>query len=574
MPNEWQAKTISHVMDSISVRKSETFLLYGVTGSGKTAVYLELAEQCISLGRSVLLLAPEVGIAVKLRRDAREYGLPVLLYHGYQSPRQKEICFRTCAALTEPKLIIGTRSALFLPLRGIGLIILDEEHDDSFKQDERLPYHAKELAWFRARSFAAPLVLGSATPDIKTFHAASEGRYPLLRLPSRAGGGEMPEIRFIDTRHARGTLSPEAVLALKDNTAQGNQSIIMLNRRGYSPLMFCLDCGKAYKCPNCDISLTYHKSRGQLVCHYCGHASPFPAPCPTCKGSHYLPMGEGTEKLEESLRTLTDAKILRLDRDTSRREGRLEEILNAFAHREADILVGTQMLSKGHHFPDVTLVLIADADVGLNMPDYRAAERTFQLLTQAAGRAGRGKKKGIVLVQTRDPGHYCWDFIRSGDYEGFYRHEIALRQKNLYPPFIKMALVRSSWEKDDAEAENAWRRFAAEMKNAAGRCAAERPAAPAVIGMHQKPTADFLAAFANRREALSQGGHGLPRILGPSPAPHSFINGRHRAQIVIKAADWNSVRSLYAAALNRTSAKGRLPGSLRISLDLDPVNML
>ncbi|MBQ4616212.1 MAG: primosomal protein N' [Mailhella sp.] len=535
-----------NTMDKLDSGKPYPFahLLFGVTGSGKTAVYLELAYACFLRGRSALILAPEVAIALKLRRDAEQRfpGMPIFFYHGYQSQPQRERTFRRLAERREPCLIIGTRSALFLPLPPLGAIVLDEEHDGSFKQEDRLPYQAKEVAWERARRHRALLVLGSATPDIKTFHAAELGAFPLSRLTHRVGGGTLPEIELVDIKDqpASRLLSPRAVEALRETVQRGEQAVVMLNRRGYAPLMYCLDCGTVTRCPNCDIALTYHKRREQMVCHYCGHTKPFPAPCAKCGGLNFLPMGEGTEKLEESLagEELAGAlppggRVLRLDRDSTSRPGRMEEILSAFARQEAQVLVGTQMLSKGHHFPNVTLALIADGDMGLNMPDYRSAERTFQLLVQSAGRAGRGDKPGRVLIQTRDIGHYCWDFVKSGDYEGFYRHEIALRQQRRYPPFIKLALIRLSYPWDWNEGQSRVNQFSSSLRQH-GRA----------LGL---------------------------TILGPAPAPLARIQGRSRFQCLVKAADWQNIRKAYAAALHDM---GTLPHDLRITLDLDPVNML
>ena len=536
---------------SLSGENPGAHLLFGVTGSGKTAVYLELARACLERGRSALLLAPEVALALKLRRDAarRFPGVPLYLFHGYQSPALRERVFRELAARARaeppaPCLVAGTRSALFLPLPALGAVVLDEEHDASFKQDEGLHYQAKEVAWSRASRHKALLVLGSATPDVKTFYAARRGLFPLAVLPRRVGGGTLPGVELVDIRDNGGDspLAPAALEALRDTVKRGEQAVVLLNRRGYAPLMYCLDCGAVARCPHCDIGLTYHKRREQLVCHYCGYTRPFPSPCSACKGLHYLPMGEGTERLEERLAgeelagvLPSGARVLRLDRDSTRRPGRMEEILAAFARQEAQVLVGTQMLSKGHHFPNVTLALIADADLGLNLPDYRAAERTFQLLVQSAGRSGRGEKPGRVLVQTRDVGHYCWEFVERADYEGFYEREIALREKRRYPPFVKLALVRVS--------------FPQEWKEGPG----------------------LLGALASAlREAGREAG---VTVLGPAPAPLARLQGRLRYQCLVKAADWQAVRRTYGRASRRT-LPGVAPREWRVSLDLDPVNML
>lgn len=535
--NAEQEDAVAALRDTMDAGKAGSRLLFGVTGSGKTAVYLEAARACLERGKSVLLLAPEVALAQKLTRDARLAlpGAPITLFHGYQSAARREKTFRELAACAQAGVVVGTRSALFLPLFRLGLIVLDEEHDASFKQDEGFTYHAKEIAWFRAEQSGAALLLGSATPDLKSFYAAEQGGLQLSRLGRRVGGGELPEIRLVDISGiapSEPLLAPESLDALREVTRRGEQAVVLLNRRGYAPHMYCLDCRETPRCPHCAISLTYHKGRERLLCHYCGYGIAFPQPCAKCKGLHYLPMGEGTERLAETLVSLlAPARLLRLDRDSTRRPGRMEEILEAFARQEAQVLVGTQMLSKGHHFPQVTLALAADGDLGLNLPDYRAAERSFQLLVQSAGRAGRGGRPGEVIIQTRDASHYCWEYIRRGDYEGFYAAEIARREKRGYPPFVRLALVRISFE--------------------AGR-------------------EDALPELARLGENLRRAGReqGVA-VLGPAPAPLSMLRGRRRFHCLLKARDWVPLRTAFLAAAGAADA-----GPLRLTLDLDPVNML
>lgn len=538
-----QKAALDDLASAVDAGMPASRLLFGVTGSGKTAVYLELARHCLSRGKSCFLLAPEVALAHKLRRDAAcllGSGAPVYLYHGYQGAARREALFRELAAREEPCLVVGTRSALFLPVPRLGAIMLDEEHDASFKQDESLPYQAKEVAWSRVNRAGALLVLGSATPDIKTFYAAEQGQLPMLRLPARIGGRPLPPVELVDM-NAQGAssavagegslLAPRSEAVLRETLARGEQAVVLLNRRGYAPLMFCQDCRQTLKCPHCQIGLTYHKGRERLVCHYCGYSQPFPSPCPVCRGTSFLPLGEGTEKLAESLSVLAGQPVLRLDRDSTRRPGRMEEILAAFARREASILVGTQMLSKGHHFPGVTLAVVADGDLGLNLPDYRAAERTFQLLVQSAGRAGRGELPGTVLIQTRDTQHYCWRHVQQADYEGFYAEELARRQRYGYPPFVRLALVRLSYAVDDGGG--------AELLQQAGQ----------------------LLRQAAREEGV--------RMLGPAPAPLALLRGRRRFHCLLKSADWQPLRQLF---LRLCQQKGM--DRLRPFLDLDPVNML
>jgi len=534
-----QESTFAALLAALEDTKAQTHLVFGVTGSGKTLIYLRLAEQILEKGRSVFLLAPEVALARRLYQAASLFfpGRKVHLFHGYQPPAAREEIFSALAASNKPELVVGTRSALFLPLKNIGLMVLDEEHDASFKQEEGLVYQAKEVAFFRSRRSNALLVLGSATPDVKTFFAAGKGDIGLSTLKNRVYGASLPKVGLVDLRSLppdKGPFAPETAKALARTIAAGNQAIIMLNRRGYAPLMYCLDCGVVAKCVNCDVGLTYHKDRERLVCHYCGLSLPFPRTCASCGGGTYLPLGKGTQHIEESLAHILplDTKILRLDKDSARREGRMEEILDKFAGGEAQVLAGTQMLSKGHHFPDVTLVVAADGDIGLNLPDYRAAERTFQLLVQVSGRAGRGDKPGEVLIQTRNPGHYCWQFVRENDYAGFFEREKRLREKYSYPPFVKLGLVRMNYPLDYEDG----RAKVMELARVLGRMS---------------------------------GKYGV-RALGPAPSPLSLLRGRKRYQCLLKAKAWPHIRSLYAEIKNTLAPYPKI----RTSLDLDPVNML
>ncbi|MGE4554262.1 MAG: primosomal protein N', partial [Desulfovibrionaceae bacterium] len=498
-----QQAALAALTPLLDARTFATALVHGVTGSGKTHVYLELARRCLEAGRDVLLLAPEVALACALfgavRRRFPERA--AVLYHGYQSPARREAAFERLARAREPMLLVGTRSALFAPLRDPGLVVVDEEHDESFKQEDRLAYQAKEVAWVLAKGAGGLLVLGSATPDLKTYHAAVSGGLPLVRLTGRVGGGTLPDVTLADISGLKGhdaPFGPAALEALDQTLAAGDQAVILLNRRGYSPLMYCLDCGQVVRCPECDVAMTYHKARERLVCHYCGKSWGYPMICPGCGGANFLPMGEGTERLEEFLRKRVprEAGVLRLDRDTTRRQERLEEILAAFGRGEAQVLVGTQMLSKGHHFPRVTLALVTDGDLGLNLPDYRAAERSFQLLVQVSGRAGRGGRPGRVVIQTRNPGHAFWNFVIHGDYEGFYRQEIESRRRFGYPPFVKLGLVRLSFPAG-------WEPGPGRMAQAA-RLLRER-CAPAGV-----------------------------RALGPVPAPLAMLRGRQRFNCLLK----------------------------------------
>ncbi|ADU62276.1 MAG: primosomal protein N' [Pseudodesulfovibrio sp.] len=514
-------------------------LVHGVTGSGKTVLYLELVRACLARGRSSMLLAPEVALSCRLFRTVAEH-FPqqrVVFYHGYQSPMKRETAFVDAARGDGPVIVIGTRSALFLPVPDLGLVVLDEEHDESFKQEERLSYHAKEVAWFRVERSGGLLVLGSATPDVKTFHAARTGAIAVSTLTRRVGESVLPAVELVDISAMAGSAQPFApatIEAVRQTVAEGHQVIVMLNRRGYAPLMYCLDCAETVRCPECEVGMTYHKGRERVICHYCGLSHSYPLLCAKCGGGNFVPMGDGTERLEEYLGELLPdgVTVLRLDRDATRRQERMEEILGAFDRGEAQVLVGTQMISKGHHFPGVTLVVVADGDLGLSLPDYRSTERTFQLLVQVAGRAGRGDDPGRVLIQTRNPGHPIWRDVLSGDYPAFFEREIGRRRLFGYPPFSRLALVRISHPADYADG-------------------------PAALELFAK--------------VLSEKASGLGIVaLGPAPAPFGMLRGRKRFNCLFKGDDWGRVRTLYAHLVQANPC----PDKIRLGLDLDPLTTL
>lgn len=540
--NAEQQEALDCLEKTLHCKKSSAVLLFGVTGSGKTAVYLHLARKCLENGRSMLILAPEVALAYKIRNEAEQYipGEKLFFHHGYQAARRKLANFVTLSNIKTSAVVIGTRSALFLPLANLGCIVMDEEHDASYKQDEGMPFQSKEVAWSRMRHSSGMLLLGSATPDIKTFYAVKSGRLPAIRLNGRIASSHIAPVEFVplqakgrnDKKNAYADmLSEDSERALRDTIARGEQAVVLLNRRGYAQLVYCLDCRAIQKCPQCQIGLSYHKELGRLVCHYCDFTRPFPAPCHNCGSVNFLPFGDGTERLAERLRNIAGQPILRLDRDSTRRSGSMEEILSAFAAGKSPILVGTQMISKGHHFPDVTLALVADGDVGLNMPDYRATERTFQLLVQSAGRAGRGEKPGRVIIQTRDMSHYCWQYVKNRDYEGFFLEELSRRRKYNYPPFVCLALMRISFD------------------------------------MRQL---NFMQSINELENGLRKISNGLGvTLLGPAPAPLSVLRGRRRYQCVLKADSWPPIRQFYFRSLEL-----KIIAPCRITLDLDPVNML
>jgi len=524
---------------SLDTGKAATHLVHGVTGSGKTYLYLKLAARCLKSGRSVMLLAPEVALGCQLAKAAASAfpEMKIHFHHGYQSPKKRAATFQELAQSTEPVVIVGTRSSLFLPVRNVGLVVLDEEHDQSYKQEERMPYQAKEVAWFRARLWSALLILGSATPDVKTFQACRQGGLPVSVLRERVGTSLLPEVSLVPMsgkKDREQAFSPQTLQALSETVEAGEQAIVMINRRGYAPLMYCVDCSQVVRCPDCEVGMTFHKDRERVVCHYCGRSYPYPLLCSKCGGGNFIPMGEGTEKLEEQLAASLPDKtgILRLDRDSTRRQERMEEILESFRRGEAQVLVGTQMLSKGHHFPNVTLVVVADGDLGLNLPDYRASERTFQLLVQVAGRAGRGEKPGKVLIQTRNPEHPLWNEVLAADYEAFFNREIKKRHKFGYPPFSKLGLVRMSFPANWAGGPDLVMDLSRQLRSTAAK-----------LGVV---------------------------VLGPAPAPLGMLRGRRRFNCLLKAGDWQSVRQLFALIKNANPD----PAKIRMGLDLDPVSML
>jgi len=487
-------------------------------------------------GKSVLLLAPEVALACQLwsRVKSRFPEGQTIFYHGYQSPNMREESFLKVAE-DGPFIVVGTRSSLFLPFKHLGLIILDEEHDESFKQDERLVYHAKEIAYSRIQHFKGLLVLGSATPDVKTFYAAKRGALPVHALDQRIGNGTLPDVKVLDvsTLKQSQTFSDETAVLLRETIEAGDQVVVMLNRRGYSPVMYCTTCKETVRCDQCEVGMTWHKGRERLVCHYCGKFHSFPMTCPNCKSAEFVPMGGGTERVEEALSEMLppDTGVLRLDRDSTRRQERMEEILSDFREGKAQVLVGTQMLSKGHHFPNVTLVVVVDGDLGLGLPDYRASERIFQLLVQVSGRAGRGEKSGRVVIQTRNPEHEIWQQVIHADYAGFYEREIERRERLNYPPFTKLALIRVSF--------------------------------PVTMKTGEKSLNELTDIFQSK--CMEAGV--IP--WGPIPAPLSLVKGRKRFVCMLKVEDWTVARTIYAEMARANRSK-----QVRVVLDLDPLSML
>ena len=438
------------VNEVLSSNENYPYLLYGVTGSGKTEVYMELIEDALKKGKTSIVLVPEISLTPQMvLRFQKRFGDNIAAIHSALSDGEKYDEWRRIVK-KEAKIVIGARSAIFAPLDNIGMIIVDEEHSDSYKQDDSNPrYNAKEIAIIRAKYHNCPVIFGSATPSLEAFARAKKGVFKLLELPNRINGKKLPSIKIIDMnemmKKTRGHFSLDLLDAVRERIEKGEQVILLLNRRGYSSFVTCKNCGYTFKCPNCDITLTYHKTSNTLRCHYCGYGTKVYKICPECKEESINDLGVGTEKIEEELNKLfPDSKILRMDFDTASRKGMHEKMIRAFKNHEYDILLGTQIVSKGLDFDNVTLVGVINADTSLNIPDFRSSENTFSLLAQVAGRAGRSDKEGQVIIQTFNPDHYAIQYTKNHDYIGFYNKEMFIRRELKYPPFYYICYIRIS----------------------------------------------------------------------------------------------------------------------------------
>ena len=510
-----------------------------MTGSGKTEVYLRAIARARELGKSSVMLVPEIALTPQLvARFRARFGDEVAVLHSGLTPRERYEMWqklRTGAV----DVAIGARSALFAPLESPGLIIVDEEHDPSFKQEEGVRYHARDMAIFRAHMGAGVCILGTATPSLESEQLVRSGKATRLSLPGRAREQELPPVEIVDLRRIGPGPSGDKRIslflhrALEQTLAAGEQSILFLNRRGFAPSVRCEGCGEIRSCPQCSVALTHHKVRGgRLRCHYCEHEEPLPERCPKCHRGELTLEGLGTEKLEETLAaTFPTARIARLDRDVASGKN-VERVLSRVRAREVDILVGTQMVTKGHDLPFVTLVGVVNADAALSIPDFRAAERTFHLLVQVAGRAGRGDRKGRVLVQTYDPEHHAVRFAAKHDVEGFLERELVDRRELGYPPFSRLVLVRV-----DALDEGLARVAATQLADAA------------------------------RSRAVGSG----VEVRGPAAAPIAKVRNRFRYRVLLRSASREGLRSVSLAV---HAAMGALPSTVRVSLDVDPVGAL
>lgn len=517
------------------------FLLHGVTGSGKTEVYARAAEDVVARGGQVLVLVPEIALSFQVVERLRlAFGERVGVIHSRMTRRARQDTWRAARA-EEIAVVVGARSAVFTPLPALGLVILDEEHDTAYKQSDAPRYHAREVAIFRAEMRAAPVLLGSATPSLETYANAVRGKFELLGLPERIDHRPTPVVRCEDLREVdteeRGpvVISSRLVADLEQRLSLGEQSILFLNRRGYAPFVQCRECGESLRCSQCDVSLTYHRTDGAVICHYCGERRAGVSSCASCGSTRIFFGGVGTQKVEEELEALLpEARVLRLDYDATRRVGSHQRILRAFAKREGDILLGTQMVAKGLDFPNVSLVGVINADAGLNMPDFRSAERSFQILTQVAGRAGRGAVAGEVVFQTYYPEHYALVTAARQDYEAFFRREMEARREVGYPPLSRMTNV---------------------LLDGANEAR--------VIG-----AAEGLA------DALLAEDLGGVRVLGPAPQPLSRLKGKYRWHLALRAARYGALRTACERTLTLWDDMRREARGVRLTLDVDPIDLL
>ena len=533
-----QVQATNAVDQAIDEKQAATFLLEGVTGSGKTEVYLQIIQHALAQGKSALMLVPEISLTPQIVRQFKaRFGDQVALLHSALSDGERYDEWRRIEK-GDAQVVVGARSAIFAPIKNLGVIIMDEEHETSYKQEDMPRYHARDVAQWRGQYHHCPVVLGSATPSLESRARAQKGVYQWLRLTKRINGKDLPQVQLVDMRQAgryapTTDISQELATEIQKKLALNEQVVLMLNRRGYSSFLMCRECGEVIKCPNCDISLTYHKDTNSLKCHYCGHEEPVPQVCPNCHSKAVRYFGTGTQRVEKELTELfPTARILRMDVDTTRRKGAHERILDEFGKHHADILLGTQMIAKGLDFPNVTLVGVLNADTSLGLPDFRASERTFQLLTQVSGRAGRAEKEGNVLIQTYNPDHYAIQYAQRQDYEHFFGKEMQVRHQGGYPPYYYTIQITAS-ARTEADAAQKMFQIRGEIVN-----------------------------------YLSQNAV----ILGPTPQSIMRINNRYYYQLVIKYKNEPQLEN-YLQNLLLTSQKEERNG-LQIVIDRDPMNFI
>jgi len=535
-PTAEQAAVLARLEPALAGGEFAPFLLHGVTGSGKTEIYLRAIDQVLAQGRRALVLVPEIALTPQLvgrfRARFHDGQASIAVLHSGLSDGERYDAWRAIAR-GEVQIVIGARSAVFAPLDKLGIIIVDEEHEASYKQGEGFRYHARDLALLRGQMANATVLLGSATPAVTTFHRAQSGQTGYLELRGRVLSRELPQIELVDLAATPfgEHLSAPLLTALEENLTRGEQSLLLLNRRGFAPYLLCADCGTTFRCPNCEITLTFHRQNRLLRCHYCDYRQTPPELCPNCSGGNIHPEGIGTERLESELaERFPTARIARMDRDTTARKGAHQSLMERMTDREIDILVGTQMVAKGHDFHGVTLVGVVNADATLNFPDFRSAERTFALLTQVAGRAGRGELPGRVIIQTRNPDHYALACAATHDYRSFYEQEAAFRRELGYPPFGHLVNLVLSGN-----------------------------------------NVDQVAAAAQELAVVLLQAAGEVEVLGPAPCPLAKLRGKSRVQILLKSPTRLPLRRLLAGLI---TARKKIPAGVALAVDVDPVDML
>ena len=529
-----QEVVYEQVAQALVAHQDQTFLLEGVTGSGKTEVYLQLMAKASQMGRGAILLVPEIALTPQMVRQVKSrFQTGVAVLHSGLTNSQKYDEWRRIIR-GQATIVVGARSSIFAPIRDLGLVIIDEEHETTYKQSDTPRYHAREVAIWRCHYHQAPLLLGSATPSLESRSRAQVGRYQHLRLPERVNGRPLPPVTLVDmTKEMVQQTTDELSSVLKDKIAdrlaKGQQIVLLLNRRGYASYMLCRECGQVIQCPRCDISLTYHKHEHRLKCHYCDYQSPVPDRCPNCHSDYLRTFGLGTQKIEELLNQhFPDARVIRMDMDTTRKKGQHEALLDRFRRHEADILLGTQMIAKGLDFENVTLVGVINADTALNLPDFRAGEKTFQLLTQVAGRTGRGRFEGEVLIQTYNPDHYVMQLAQQHDYESFFYYEMKRRHLGHYPPYFYTTLITIS-SKYQAKAQ---------------------------AMSHQV------------KQALLASGAAI-EILGPSQGAIARINERYYFQLLLKYKDGQVIKESLGAILDQSQLEAKQ--GIYITIDHEPL---
>ncbi|MDX9973993.1 MAG: primosomal protein N' [FCB group bacterium] len=538
--NRDQLDAYAAIVAALEAARAQTFLLRGITGSGKTEVYLQVIERALALGRSAIVLVPEISLTPQtVARFVGRFKTQIAVLHSGLGAGERYDEWRR-AQQGDVRIVVGARSAIFAPLSNLGVIVVDEEHDTSYKQSEVPRYHARDVAIMRANLSKAVCVLGSATPSVESYHNSESGKSTRIELRSRATNASLPEVLVVDmrneTREAGGDVTISRVLetAVNERVAEGEQVLLLLNRRGYSPYVLCPQCGWLATCPDCQVSMTYHSHGGYLNCHYCNARRSVPQVCDECHFNPLLYLGTGTQKVEELLeRTFQGARIARMDADTTARKGGHARILRRLASGEVDILIGTQMIAKGHDYPGVTLVGVINADTGLAHPDFRAAENTFQLLTQVAGRAGRGDLPGRVIVQSFRPNHYAIRAAASHDYPAFYSQEIAQRESSAYPPFRRMGILMIECE-DPLEAEKAMARLSRMV-----------------------------------REQIEGLGFRGMETLGPSPATLRRLRKKYRWNLAVLSKSAKRINTLTRTV--RQLFEAEYPGGkVQLKVDLDP----